>query len=90
MPMFRSPAVWWRKRSPRFSIDPEVIAAIALLSAALAVSLSTVADYGLTVDEFMTWSRLAKPGLNGPAYQVLRDCASVIAILRASVVISSV
>ena len=54
MPMFRSPAVWWRKRSPRFSIDPEVIAAIALLSAALAVSLSTVADYGLTVDEFNT------------------------------------
>ena len=48
--MFRSAAVWWRKRSPRFSIDPEVIAAIALLSAALAVGLSTVADYGLTVE----------------------------------------
>jgi hypothetical protein len=52
--MFRSAAVSWRKPTPRFSIDPEVIAAIALLSAALVVGLSTVADYGLTVDEFNT------------------------------------
>jgi hypothetical protein len=48
LPMFRSAAVSWRKPSPR--IDPEVIAAIALLSAALVVGLSTVADYGLTVE----------------------------------------
>ena len=54
LPMFRSAAVSWRKPTPRFSIDPEVIAAIALLSAALVVGLSTVADYGLTVDEFNT------------------------------------
>jgi hypothetical protein len=42
------------KRALRFSIDPEVIVAIALLSAALVVGLSTAADYGLTVDEFNT------------------------------------
>jgi hypothetical protein len=52
--MFRSAAAWWRKRAPGFSLDPEVIGAAALLSAALVVGLSTVADYGLTVDEFNT------------------------------------
>jgi hypothetical protein len=39
---------------PRASLDAEIIAAVALRSAALAVGLSTVADYGLTVDEFNT------------------------------------
>ena len=43
-----------RKWALRFSIDAEVIAAIALLTAALVVGLSTAADYGLTVDEFNT------------------------------------
>jgi hypothetical protein len=54
LPIFRSTVAWWRKRAPRFSIDAEVIVAIALLSAALVVGLSTAADYGLTVDEFNT------------------------------------
>src|SRR4051794_40093143 len=39
---------------PRASLDAEIIAAVALLGAALAVGLSTVGDYGLTVDEFNT------------------------------------
>jgi hypothetical protein len=35
-------------------IDTEIVAAAALLSAVLVVGLATVADYGLTVDEFNT------------------------------------
>jgi hypothetical protein len=54
LPIFRSAVARWRKRAPCFSVDAEVIAAIALLSAALVVGLSTAADYGLTVDEFNT------------------------------------
>jgi hypothetical protein len=36
------------------AIDAEIVAAAALLSAVLVVGLATVADYGLTVDEFNT------------------------------------
>jgi hypothetical protein len=39
---------------PPFAIDAEIVAAAALLSAVLVVGLATVADYGLTVDEFNT------------------------------------
>jgi hypothetical protein len=36
------------------TIDAEIVAAAALLSAVLVVGLATAADYGLTVDEFNT------------------------------------
>ncbi|MEA2989994.1 MAG: hypothetical protein QOG83_2705 [Alphaproteobacteria bacterium] len=39
---------------PRFIIDPEVLAVVALLSTALVIGLATAGDYGMTVDEFNT------------------------------------
>jgi hypothetical protein len=50
LPIFSSVLRRWTKPG----IDAEVVAAAALLSVALVVGLSTVADYGLTVDEFNT------------------------------------
>jgi hypothetical protein len=52
--IFSSAISRWRKSTPRSWLDAEIIASVALLSAALVVGLSTVADYGLTVDEFNT------------------------------------
>ncbi len=42
------------QRWTKSRIDAEIVAAAALLSAVLVVGLATVADYGLTVDEFNT------------------------------------
>ena len=42
------------QRWTKSPIDAEIVAAAALLSAVLVVGLATVADYGLTVDEFNT------------------------------------
>jgi hypothetical protein len=48
------PSLLQRWTNPPFAIDAEIVAAAALLSAVLVVGLATVADYGLTVDEFNT------------------------------------
>jgi hypothetical protein len=42
----------WRTKPVSFSLDAEIVAAVALLSAAVVVGLSTAADYGFSVDEF--------------------------------------
>lgn len=52
MPIFQSALRRLTNRAPGFAIDTEIVAAVALLAAALVVGLSTVADYGLTIDEF--------------------------------------
>jgi hypothetical protein len=50
----RSPSRWQPWTQSGRTIDAEIIAAAALLSAVLVVGLATAADYGLTVDEFNT------------------------------------
>ena len=52
--MERSPSRWQPWTQSGRTIDAEIIAGTALLSAALVVGLATAADYGLTVDEFNT------------------------------------
>src|SRR5262245_26745218 len=42
----------WSSRAAGFAVDTEIVAAVALLTAVLVVGLSTVTDYGFTVDEF--------------------------------------
>src|SRR5262245_51845387 len=42
----------WSSRAAVFVVDTEIVAAVALLTAVLVVGLSTVTDYGFTVDEF--------------------------------------
>jgi hypothetical protein len=49
-----SPSRLQRWTEAGHAIDTEIVAAAALLSAVLVVGLATVADYGLTVDEFNT------------------------------------
>jgi hypothetical protein len=53
-PMETRPGIFqrWRYRAPNF--DGELALAAALLGAALVVGLTTVSDYGLSVDEFNT------------------------------------
>jgi hypothetical protein len=52
LPTFQDARRRWLKWPVRLAIDTEVIAAATLLAAVLVVGLSTVADYGFTVDEF--------------------------------------
>ena len=52
MPTFQNFLRRGTNRGPGFAIDTEIAAAAALLSAVLVIGLSTVADYGLTIDEF--------------------------------------
>ena len=52
LPIFQNSLRRGTNRGPGFAIDTEIVAAAALLSAVMVIGLSTVADYGLTVDEF--------------------------------------
>jgi hypothetical protein len=52
LPIFQSAFRRWTNRAPSLTIDTEIVAAVALLTAVLVVGLSTAADYGFTVDEY--------------------------------------
>ncbi|HKA79269.1 MAG TPA: hypothetical protein VKD43_04510 [Xanthobacteraceae bacterium] len=52
MPTLHAAFRRWSSRAAGFAVDTEIVAAVALLTAVLVVGLSTVTDYGFTVDEF--------------------------------------